>query len=59
MQRFMGILTIAFGLVYVLPRSESLVFLFNAPVWSIIILITIYLLLSAYGGKRYSVKEFQ
>ena len=55
--RFMGILTIAFGLGVAV--IGVLVFLLNAPNWSTFILITIYLLLGEYGGKRYKVKEVQ
>ena len=55
--RFMCILTIAFGLC--VAAMGVLIFLFNAPVWSIFILITIYLLLAEHGGKRYRVKDVQ
>jgi len=55
--RYMGILTIAFGLC--VAANGVLIFLFGAPVWITFILITIYLLLGEYGGKRYKVKEVQ
>jgi len=55
--RFMCILTIALGLCTI--ANGVLIFLFNAPVWLTFILITIYLLLGEYGGKRYKVKEDQ
>ena len=53
----MGILTIAFGLC--VAANGVLIFLFGAPVWITFILITIYLLLGEYGGKRYKMKEEQ
>jgi len=49
--RFMGILTIVFGLFTAL--IGILAYYFDAPVWIAWITIAIYLLIGEYGGKKY------